>query len=78
MILSFVCMTSMPYAMFIIAGIPGGRHFAVLSLSDDPAMRDLLIACHLARYSGVSCGAVGARPCDPSESGAVRVGGGSG
>ena len=61
-----------------MAGIPGGRHFAVLSFSDDPATRALLIACHFARYSGVSSGAVGLRPCEPSESGAVRVGGGSG
>ena len=56
-----------------MAGMPGGRHFAVLSLSNEPETRDFLIACHFARYSGVSWGAVGARPCDPSESGAVRV-----
>ena len=41
-------------------------------------MRALLIACHFARYSGVSFGALAARPREPSESGAVRVGGGSG
>jgi hypothetical protein len=64
--------------MFIMAGMPGGRHLSVLSDSDDPAMRDLLIACHFARYSGVSNGAFGLRPCDPSDNGAVRVGGGSG
>src|SRR5262245_4845707 len=64
--------------MFIMAGIPGGRHMAVRSDSDEPAMRDLLIACHFARYSGVSCGASALRPRDPSDSGAVRVGGGSG
>src|SRR5262245_17529 len=64
--------------MFIMAGMPGGRHLAVLSLSEEPAIRDLLIACHFARYSGVNSGAVGLRPCEPSDSGAVRVGGGSG
>src|SRR5262245_20708895 len=64
--------------MFIMAGMPGGRHLAVLSESDEPAMRDLLIACHFARYSGVSCGASALRPRDPSDSGAVRAGGGSG
>ena len=41
-------------------------------------MRALRMACHFARYSGVSFGALGARPREPSESGAVRVGGGSG
>jgi len=64
--------------MFIIAGMPGGRHRAVLSDEVSPAMRALLIACHFDRYYGVSCGASAARPRDPSESGAVRVGGGSG
>jgi hypothetical protein len=37
-------------------------------------MRDLLIICHFAMYSGVSDGASGERPCDPSESGADWVG----
>lgn len=64
--------------MFIMAGIPGGRHLAVLSDDVSPAMRALLIACHFAMYSGVNCGASAARPRDPSDSGAVRVGGGSG
>ena len=64
--------------MFIMAGMPGGRHFNVLSEDESPAMRALEMACHFARYSGVSFGALAARPRDPSESGAVRVGGGSG
>src|SRR5216117_1567585 len=77
-ILSFVCMTSMPYAIFIIAGIPGGRHFALLSNSYDPAIRDFRIISHFAMYSGLRAGAFGARPCDPSESGADDVGRGGG
>jgi hypothetical protein len=56
--------------MFIMAGIPGGRHLAVLSYSDEPAMRDFRIISHFAMYSGVSDGASGARPWEPSESGA--------
>src|SRR6185369_6156596 len=77
-ILSFVCITSMPYAIPIMAGMPGGRHFALLSNSYDPAMRDFRIISHLAMYSGVSDGASGARPCEPSESGADDVGRGGG
>ena len=61
-----------------MAGMPGGRHLSVLSDDESPATRALEIACHFARYSGVSFGALGARPREPSESGAVRVGGGSG
>jgi hypothetical protein len=56
--------------MFIIAGMPGGRHFAVLSNSYEPSIRVLRMISHFARYSGVSDGASGARPCDPSDSGA--------
>ena len=33
-------------------------------------MRDFRIISHLARYSGVSEGASGERPCEPSDSGA--------
>ena len=61
-----------------MAGMPGGRHFKVLSEEESPATRALEMACHFARYSGVSFGALGARPRDPSESGAVRVGGANG
>jgi hypothetical protein len=38
----------MPYAMFIMAGIPGGRHLALLSYSYDPAIRDFRITSHFA------------------------------
>src|ERR1700730_7577791 len=72
-ILSFVCMTSMPYAMLIMAGMPGGRHLALLSNWYDPAIRDFRIISHCAMYSGLSDGASGDRPCDPSESGADVV-----
>ena len=68
----------MPYAMFIMAGIPGGRHLALLSYSYEPAIRDFRITSHFARYSGVSDGASGDRPCEPSESGADCVGRGGG
>ncbi len=68
----------MPYAMFIMAGIPGGRHLALLSYSYQPAIRDFRITSHFARYSGVSDGASGDRPCEPSESGADCVGRGGG
>jgi hypothetical protein len=71
-------MISMPYAALIIAGIPGGRQFAMLSYSYEPLMRDAAITFHFARYSGVSFGASGPRPCDPSAVGDERVGGGSG
>src|SRR6187455_1401643 len=64
--------------MFIIAGMPGGRHLSVLSDDESPAMRAFEIASHFATYSGVSFGALGARPREPSDSGAVRAGGGSG
>ena len=41
-------------------------------------MRVLLIISHFAMYSGVSDGASGARPRDPSDSGAEAVGRGGG
>ena len=37
-------------------------------------MRDVRIISHFARYSGVSDGASGARPCEPSDTGADCVG----
>ena len=55
-------MTSMPYAMPIMAGMPGGRHLALLSNSYEPAIRDFLIISHFAMYSAVSNGASGVRP----------------
>jgi hypothetical protein len=60
----------MPYAMFIMAGMPGGRHLALLSNSYEPAIRDFRMISHFAMYSGVSSGAFGGRPWDRSESGA--------
>src|SRR6185436_2078636 len=75
-ILSFPCMISMPYAMDIICGIPGGRQLAMGSYSYDPLIRDFLMISHLAMYSGVSKGAVGDRPLERSPVGAERVGGG--
>src|SRR5579871_2972487 len=79
-ILSFVCITSrrLPNTAFIMPGIPGGRHLALLSYSAEPAMRELRISSHLAMYFGVSFGAVGERPLRPSETGAIVVGRGGG
>src|SRR6185503_18222305 len=64
--------------MLIIAGMPGGRQFAMLSYSYEPLMREAAIKFHFARYAGVSFGASGPRPCEPSAVGEERVGGGSG
>src|SRR5262245_40407104 len=77
-ILSFFCMTSIPYAMLIICGIPGGRQLAMGSYSYDPLILDFRMISHFAMYSGVSEGAFGARPLDRSPVGAERVGGGGG
>src|SRR5579862_9629744 len=77
-ILFRVCSTSIPYPIAIIPGIPVERHFAVGSYWYEPAMRDLLIASHLAMYSGFSAGLVGARPSEPSDNGPVCVGRGRG
>src|SRR3989442_1763459 len=62
--------------MDIIWGMPGGRQLAMGSYSYDPLIRDFLMISHLAMYSGVSEGALGARPLDRSPVGADRVGGG--
>ena len=64
--------------MLIIAGMPGGKQFAMLSVSYEPLIREAAIAFHFSRYSGVSFGAVAPRPCEPSDVGAERVGGGNG
>jgi hypothetical protein len=61
-----------------MAGMPGGKQLAMLSYSYDPLVRDAAMTSHRAMYSGVSFGALGLRPCDPSEVGAERVGGGGG
>src|ERR1700690_4120062 len=64
--------------MTIMAGIPGGRHLALGSYSEDPAIRDFRIVSHLAMYSGVSKGAFGDLPWEPSASGAEALGFGGG
>ena len=46
------------------------------SYSYDPLIRDFLTISHFAKYSGVSDGAVAARPFDKSPVGAERVGAG--
>src|SRR5262245_58615306 len=46
--------------------MPADRQLAFGSVSDDPAMRDFRMTSHLARYSGVSFGAVAGRPARPS------------
>src|SRR5262249_60747947 len=52
--------------MLIMLGIPPETHLTLGSVSDDPAMRDFRMTSHLARYSGVSFGAVAGRPARPS------------
>jgi len=64
--------------MLIIDGMPGGRHFAVASYSEDPEISDLLMVCHFASYSGVSEGSSGLLPFEPSATGADAVGFGGG
>src|SRR6266850_2684477 len=61
--------------MLIIEGMPAERHLAFGSNSDDPDMRDFRMTSHLARYSGVSFGAVAGRPLAPSMTGTGRAGG---
>src|SRR5690242_18203923 len=58
--------------------MPGGRQLAMGSYSYEPLIRDFRTISHLAIYSGLSAGAVGARPLDKSPVGAERVGGGGG
>ena len=43
-------------------GMPPETHLTFGSYSGDPAMRDLRMTSHLARYSGVSFGAFSGRP----------------
>ena len=45
---------------------------------NEPLMRDAASTFHFARYSGVSFGASAPRPCEPSDVGDERVGGGNG
>src|SRR5262245_2119808 len=72
------CLLSMPYHVLITYRIPGRQHFAWLCCSYEPLMRDFATTFHFARYSGVSFGASGPRPCEPSAVGDERVGGGNG
>src|SRR5262245_11382572 len=58
-------------------GMPAERHLAFGSYSSDPAMRDLRMTSHLARYSGVSFGAPSGRPARPSRTSTGRGGGAS-
>src|SRR5688572_14127644 len=46
--------------------MPAERHLALGSVSDDPDMRDFRMTSHVARYPGVSFGAVAGRPARPS------------
>src|SRR5215207_6233503 len=61
--------------MLIMLGMPAERHLAFGSNSSDPAMRDLRMTSHLAKYSGVSFGAVSGRPARPSRTSTGRGGG---
>src|SRR5687767_10523658 len=61
--------------MLIMFGMPAERHLAFGSNSSDPAMRDLRMTSHLARYSGVSFGAFAGRPSRPSSTNTGRGGG---
>src|SRR5512143_2187825 len=54
--------------------MPAERQFAFGSVSDDPDIRDFRISSHLARYSGLSLGAVSGRPARPSITGTGRGG----
>src|SRR4030095_9213844 len=61
--------------MLIILGMPAERHLAFGSNSSDPAMRDFRMTSHLAKYSGVSFGALSGRPARPSSTNTGRGGG---
>src|SRR4029450_4617589 len=58
--------------MLIMLGIPPERHLTFGSYSGDPAMRDFRMTSHLARYSGVSFGALSGRPSRPSSTNTGR------
>src|SRR6185503_14082307 len=61
--------------MLIMLGIPPETHLTLGSYSGDPAMRDFRMTSHLARYSGVSFGALSGRPSRPSSTNTGRGGG---
>src|SRR4029450_5630421 len=56
-------------------GMPAERHRAFGSNSSDPAMPDFRMTSHLAKYSGVSFGALSGRPARPSRTNTGRGGG---
>ena len=56
-------------------GMPPERHLAFGIKSSNPAMRDLRMTSHLAKYSGVSFGALSGRPARPSRTNTGRGGG---
>src|SRR4030095_8507693 len=56
-------------------GMPPERHLTFGSNSCDPAMRDFRMTSHLARYSGLSFGALSGRPSRPSRTNTGRGGG---
>src|SRR5688572_17974248 len=56
-------------------GMPAEIHLTFGSNSSDPAMRDCRMISHLARYSGVSFGALSGRPSRPSSTNTGRGGG---
>src|SRR5262245_17064947 len=56
-------------------GMPAETHLTFGSNSGDPAMRDLRMTSHLAKYSGVSFGASSGRPARPSSTNTGRGGG---
>src|SRR5688572_11250070 len=56
-------------------GMPAEMHLTFGSYSSDPAIRDWRITSHLARYSGVSFGALSGRPSRPSSTNTGRGGG---
>src|SRR6185503_5663456 len=56
-------------------GMPAEMHLTFGSNSSDPAMRDCRMTSHLARYSGVSFGALSGRPSRPSSTNTGRGGG---
>src|ERR1043165_3328300 len=60
--------------MLIMLGIPPETHLTFGSYSGDPAMRDLRMTSHLAKYSGVSFGALSGRPSRPSRTSTGRGG----
>src|SRR4029079_9936693 len=56
-------------------GMPPETPLTFGSYSGDPAMRDLRMTSHLAKYSGVSFGAFSERPSRPSSTSTGRGGG---